>query len=181
MNGCMVVLKLKQIKRGNLYYANLNPVVGSEQGDSRPVLVVQNDIGNKYSPTIIVVPITRKLTKVNLKTHVVIPQRYGLDTDSLALVEQIRTLDRSRFIKYIGCIGATEQIEIDFALAICVDIVGKSPLKCELMELTLCGRCKNDFFNSGYIVVKKGWQEHKESCDFCKARQGFNYGIFNLP
>ena len=95
-------MKKKKIRRGDIYYAYLNPVVGSEQGSCRPVLVVQNDIGNEHSPTVVIAPLTRNLRKNPLPTHVVIPKSCGLDRDSLVLVEQIRTIDRSRLSNYIG-------------------------------------------------------------------------------
>ena len=92
------------VKRGEIYYANLSPVIGSEQDGIRPVLVVQNNIGNKYSPTIIVVAITSKL-KNNLPTHVKFDgEKYGLEKESVILVEQIRTLDKSRLIKKVGMV-----------------------------------------------------------------------------
>jgi mRNA interferase MazF len=112
----------KTILRGEIYYAGLNPVVGSEQGDTRPVLVVQNNIGNKFSPTIVVAPITSNHKKGHLPTHVKLPQSTGLDVDSLALVEQIRTIDRSRLDGYIGRIDTNIQLKIDDALAVCVGI-----------------------------------------------------------
>ena len=85
------------IKRGEIYYADLSPVVGSEQGGVRPVLIVQNDVGNKYSPTIIAAAITSRLNKTKLPTHVDIPQsEFGLPKDSVILLEQLRTLDNTR-------------------------------------------------------------------------------------
>ena len=90
------------VKRGDIYYADLSPVVGSEQSGVRPILVIQNDIGNKYSPTIIGVPITSK-TKVKMPTHIEIHgNNYGLDKDSVILAEQIRTLDKSRLKDRVG-------------------------------------------------------------------------------
>lgn len=84
------------IRRGELYYADLSPVVGSEQGGVRPVLVVQNDVGNKYSPTVIAAAVTSKMTKAKLPTHIEIAGRsYGLQKDSVILLEQIRTLDKA--------------------------------------------------------------------------------------
>ena len=84
------------IKRGDIYYADLSPVVGSEQSGIRPILVIQNNIGNKFSPTIIGVPITSKV-KVNMPTHIEIEGlKYGLEKDSIILAEQIRTLDKKR-------------------------------------------------------------------------------------
>ena len=84
------------VKRGELYYADLSPVVGSEQGGIRPVLVVQNDVGNKYSPTIIAAAVTSKINKAKLPTHIELPSAYGLAKDSVILLEQIRTIDKRR-------------------------------------------------------------------------------------
>ena len=112
----------KRISRGDVFYANLNPVVGSEQGDYRPILVVQNNVGNTHSPTIVIVPITRNLKKNPLPTHVVIPQSCGFDADCLALAEQIRTIDRSRLNRYVGRIGGDVQAKIDTALSVCVGL-----------------------------------------------------------
>ena len=92
-----------EIKRGELYFANLSPVVGSEQGGTRPVLSVQNDVGNKYSPTVIVAAITSKLNKAKLPTHIELDaSTYGLEKDSVILLEQIRTIDKARLLQKIG-------------------------------------------------------------------------------
>ncbi|HEY8363001.1 MAG TPA: type II toxin-antitoxin system PemK/MazF family toxin [Tissierellaceae bacterium] len=91
------------VKRGEIYYADLSPVVGSEQGGVRPVLVIQNDIGNKYSPTIIVAAITSQINKAKLPTHVEITAPdYGLPKDSVVLLEQIRTIDKKRLRERVG-------------------------------------------------------------------------------
>ena len=93
------------IKRGYLYYADLSPVVGSEQGGVRPVLIIQNDIGNKYSPTVIVAAITSQINKAKLPTHIEISaHEYGLNKDSVILLEQIRTIDKKRLREKIGCL-----------------------------------------------------------------------------
>ena len=85
------------IKRGDIYYAELNPVIGSEQGGKRPVLIISNDIGNKHSPTVIVAPITSRVhTKAKLPTHTLIKDFEGLDKNSIILFEQIRTIDKQR-------------------------------------------------------------------------------------
>ena len=168
------------MKRGDIYYADLNPVVGSEQGNNRPVLVVQNDIGNEHSPTVIVTPLTRNLRKNPLPTHVLLPKSCGLDRDSLVLAEQIRTIDRSRLSNYIGHISREIQHDVDTALAVCIGLEKKRPPKGEMLVLTLCPRCENDFKKSDYLLVKKGWQEIKEDCDFCKTAKGLTFGIFNL-
>ena len=112
-----------QIKRGELYYADLNPVIGSEQGNNRPVLIVQNDKGNKYSPTVIVTPITGKLNKNPLHTHVPISRKCGLDKDSLVLTEQIRAIDRTRLGSYIGYIGESAMLQVDKALLVSIGLL----------------------------------------------------------
>jgi len=144
----------KLVKRGDLYYANLNPVIGSEQGEIRPILVVQNDVGNKFSPTIVIVPITCSLKKKHLPTHVKIPTSCGLSTDSVALVEQIRTIDRSRFDGYIGHIGSEVQSKIDVALAICVSIARPCASKDESPVLCLCKYYESDFIDSNTLGQK---------------------------
>ena len=93
---------MNDIKRGELYYADLSPVVGSEQGGVRPVLVVQNDVGNKYSPTVIVAAITSQINKAKIPTHIELSTDYGLAKDSVLLLEQIRTLDKRRLKEKIG-------------------------------------------------------------------------------
>ena len=90
------------IKRGELYYADLSPVVGSEQGGVRPVLVVQNNVGNRYSPTVIAAAVTSKQNKAKLPTHIELPSSFGLAKDSVILLEQIRTLDKKRLKERIG-------------------------------------------------------------------------------
>lgn len=108
-----------EIRRGELYYADLSPVVGSEQGGVRPVLVVQNDIGNKYSPTIIAAAVTSKLTKAKLPTHIEISgHNFGLQKDSVILLEQIRTLDKRRLKERIGTLPETTMRRVDGALLI---------------------------------------------------------------
>ena len=91
------------VKRGDIIYADLSPVIGSEQGGVRPVLIVQNDIGNKYSPTVIVAAITSQINKAKLPTHIEInANEYGLPKDSVVLLEQIRTIDKKRLREKIG-------------------------------------------------------------------------------
>lgn len=91
------------IKRGDMFYADLSPVVGSEQGGIRPVLIIQNDLGNKYSPTVIAAAITSQTNKTKLPTHIEInSEEFGLKNDSVVLAEQIRTIDKSRLKEKIG-------------------------------------------------------------------------------
>ena len=106
------------IKRGDLYYADLSPVKGSEQGGLRPVLIVQNDTGNKYSPTVIVAIITSKTTKAKLPTQVWLSVTDGFRVNSMVMCEQVRTIDKSRLREYIGHIQKGEQDLVDEALKI---------------------------------------------------------------
>lgn len=112
------------VKRGDVYYADLSPVVGSEQGGVRPVLVVQNDIGNKYSPTVIIAAITSQINKAKLPTHVEITgQEYGLPKDSVILLEQIRTIDKKRLREKVGRFDEEMMKYVDDALKISVGLV----------------------------------------------------------
>lgn len=107
-----------EIKRGEMYYANLSPVVGSEQGGIRPVLIVQNDVGNKYSPTVIVAAITSKLTKAKLPTHIEVSSftYSGLTKDSVILLEQLRTIDKMRLQQKIGMLDTQTMLKVDKAM-----------------------------------------------------------------
>ena len=115
--------KKKRIKRGDIYYANLTHGVGSEQKGCRPVLIVSNNIGNAHSPTVIIVPITGNPRKNPIPTHVEIPRSSCLGSDSLALIEQIRTIDRLRLRGYIGRAGAELMSQIDTALAVGIGLM----------------------------------------------------------
>ena len=113
----------KEIRRGDLYYAELDPIVGSEQAGTRPVLVVSNDVGNRYSPVIVAVPITsRRIGKKQLPTHVEVRIPKLLKNDSTALTEQIRTIDKLRLKEYIGSLPDCLMTAVDQALAISIGI-----------------------------------------------------------
>lgn len=108
-----------QIKRGDMYYADLSPVVGSEQGGIRPVLIVQNDVGNKYSPTVIAAAITSQINKAKLPTHIELSAlNYGLPKDSVVLLEQIRTIDKKRLREKIGHVDDALMENVNQALSI---------------------------------------------------------------
>ena len=107
------------VKRGDIFYADLSPVVGSEQGGIRPVIVIQNDIGNKYSPTVIVAAITSQINKAKLPTHVEISsEEYGLNRDSVVLLEQVRTLDKRRLKEKIGHMTDEDMKKVNKAMMI---------------------------------------------------------------
>lgn len=112
----------KAIRRGDLFYADLNPVVGSEQGGIRPVLVIQNDVGNHFSPTVVAAAITSRKAKNSLPTHILLENVPGLAPTSLLLLEQLRTIDRKRLRGYIGRISKEKMLEVDATLAISIGI-----------------------------------------------------------
>ena len=107
------------IKRGDIYYADLSPVVGSEQGGIRPVLIVQNDIGNKYSPTVIAAAITSQHDKTELPTHIKVnADGCGLTKDSIVLLEQVRTIDNRRLKEKMGTLDDGSMFRVDHALSV---------------------------------------------------------------
>ena len=112
------------VKRGEIYYADLSPVVGSEQGGIRPVLIVQNDVGNKYSPTVIAAAITSQINKAKMPTHIEIDaSEYGLSKDSVILLEQIRTIDKRRLKEKIGVIDLELMNKVNEALYVSFGLV----------------------------------------------------------
>ncbi|MBR4972778.1 MAG: type II toxin-antitoxin system PemK/MazF family toxin [Oscillospiraceae bacterium] len=116
----VIILEQQDIvKRGEIYYADLSPVVGSEQGGIRPVLIVQNNVGNRYSPTVIAAAITSQQNKAKMPTHIELSARtYGLAKDSIVLLEQIRTLDKRRLRERMGCLDEAAMQKVDSAIAI---------------------------------------------------------------
>ena len=113
------------VKRGDIFYADLSPVVGSEQGGVRPVLVVQNDVGNKFSPTVIISAITSQINKAKLPTHIEITaDEYGLAKDSVILLEQIRTIDKKRLKERIGRLDDELMQMVDDALTVSFGLTG---------------------------------------------------------
>ena len=115
------------IKRGDIFYADLSPVVGSEQGGLRPVLIIQNDVGNRYSPTVIAAAITSRMGKTRLPTHIDIhADRVGLSKDSVVLLEQIRTLDKRRLREKMGHLDSAVMTRVNSAIAVSFGL-GTSP------------------------------------------------------
>ena len=107
------------IKRGDIYYADLSPVIGSEQGGLRPVLIVQNDVGNRYSPTVIAAAITSKMSKTKLPTHIDIPgEGAGLSKDSVILLEQVRTIDKKRLKEKMGHLDENTMNHVNNAIQV---------------------------------------------------------------
>ena len=111
------------MKRGDVYYADLRPVIGSEQGGIRPVLIVQNDVGNKHSPTVICAAITSKMNKAKLPTHIELPARtYEMDKDSVILLEQLRTIDKKRLKDRVCHLDGEIMEKVNKALMISLEI-----------------------------------------------------------
>lgn len=114
------------IKRGDIYYADLSPVVGSEQGGLRPVLIIQNDVGNKYSPTVIAAAITSRMEKSKLPTHIdLYADKVGLSKDSVVLLEQVRTIDKQRLKEKMGHLDDVAMNEINNAIAVSFGLQGQ--------------------------------------------------------
>lgn len=119
---------IPNIKRGDIFYADLSPVVGSEQGGLRPVLIIQNDVGNKYSPTVIAAAITSRMGKTRLPTHIdVYADRVGLAKDSVILLEQIRTLDKRRLKEKMGHLDGAVMNKVNNAIAVSFGLGASSP------------------------------------------------------
>ena len=111
------------IKRGDIFYADLRPVVGSEQGGVRPVLIIQNDVGNRHSPTVICAAITSKMNKAKLPTHIEIDaSSYGIEKDSVILLEQLRTIDKKRLKDKVGHLDQTMLDRVNHALEISLEL-----------------------------------------------------------
>ena len=120
----MKTYHIQQISRGDIYYADLRPVVGSEQGGIRPVVILQNNVGNRHSPTVIAAPITSRLGKSRLPTHVTLDGSADrLHRGSVILLEQLRTIDKSRLMERIGMLNPPEMERINWALGVSVGLV----------------------------------------------------------
>ena len=125
------------VRRGDIYYADLSPVVGSEQGGLRPVLIIQNDVGNRYSPTVIAAAITSRLGKTKLPTHIdVHAERAGLSRDSVVLLEQLRTLDKRRLKEKMGRLDDEMMHEIDVAIAVSLGLVSRESRSVHTAQVT---------------------------------------------
>ena len=164
------------IFRGDVFYAELGPVVGSEQDGLRPVVILQNNTGNKFSPTVIVAAVTSRCgSKKQLPTHISLSETF-LPSNSIALLEQIRTIDKLRLKEYIGRLNNTTMQRIDRALAISL---GMNYRINNVIQLSLCDACARQFYSSpGHVVRRtKMNQSIKETCTYCGQRKGFDYMI----
>jgi mRNA interferase MazF len=186
--------------RGEIYITNFNPTVGSEQGGIRPALIIQNDIGNCHAPTLIVAPITSK-PKAELPVHLPVGHVRGLAKTSTLLLEQIRTVDKSRMGKYVGTLNYVGMRLVDAAAALSLGIkpwcgCGDSRELSDAASLappkdfddttgsdesevkTLCKRCKHMYEDAGYTLrLLSNINGPKAPCDFCHTGTGFDYEV----
>lgn len=169
-------MRERKIKRGDIYHANLNPVMGSEQGGFRPVLIIQNNRGNQYSSTVIVASITSR-PKHKMPTHVALREIQGLEKDSVVLLEQIRTIDKGRLDGYIGTLDEQQMLRIDKALRVSIGI--KKLYKPILM--CICSECIKPFYASKKYSIKRvgARQEEKGVCIICADQIGYEHLIGN--
>ena len=170
------------VKRGEIYYADLNPIKGSEQSGGRPVLIISNDVGNRYSQTVIVAAISGIPKKMGLPTHYLLPETAVLEIPSIVLLEQLRTIDKLRLEHYMGELDESTIKKIDHALAISIGLEERARKKTDdAMLLTLCGKCVSQFYDIPEYVVHRAnlEQDFKETCCYCGCRKGWDYRITN--
>lgn len=163
--------------RGDMYYADLGDGIGSEQEGYRPVLIIQNNTGNKHSPTVIVAAISSKVgVKAKLPTHYYIGDTCGLQVPSIVLLEQLRTIDKRRLDGYIGSLSDQHIRGINHALAISVGLITTAPKK---LTLCLCSACADNFRNTGIFSLRRTdpGQTLKDTCTYCNYRNGFDYDV----
>ena len=164
-------------QRGDMYYADLGRGIGSEQEGYRPVVIIQNNIGNKHSPTVIIAAISSRVgVKPKLPTHYYINAEDGLELPSIILLEQIRTIDKRRLAAYIGRLSKEHINGMNHALAVSIDLINPVPQK---LTLCLCGACADAFRSMGAFVLQKIPSERaeKESCAYCKQGTGEQYNL----
>ena len=164
-------------KRGDIFYADFGNGIGSEQKGYRPVVIIQNNIGNKHSSTVIVAAVsTRKELRAKLPVHCHIGAESGLDTPSTILLEQLRTMSKKRLTNYVGRLTDTKLAELNRAVAISVGLIEPDQKR---MVLSLCGVCANHFYGSGSYYLRRTdpIQVIKEPCTYCNQSLGFEYEL----
>ena len=165
----------KTYLRGEMYYADLGKGVGSEQEGYRPVVIIQNDVGNRHSPTVIVASISSRIFgKRKLPTHYYMSAEDGLREPSMILLEQIRTIDKRRLGQRIGKLSDKHIAGLNNALAVSVGLIEPEPQK---LTLCLCGTCANNFYGTGAFVLKRVNPDavEKDTCTYCGQRRGYDY------
>ena len=167
----------KQYYRGELYYADLGKGIGSEQEGYRPVVIIQNNVGNKYSPTVIIAPVTTDHeAKAKLPTHCHIGAESGLDAPSVILLEQLRTIDKKRLGHLIGRLNRKNLRQLNHALAISIQLAEQ---KANRISICLCSTCAKKFSGIGAFSLQKKSrrQKAKELCSACTINPGVEYDM----
>ena len=166
----------KAYQRGDMFYADLGQGLGSEQSGYRPVVIVQNDTGNRYSPTVIVAAISSRVDiKAKLPTHYLIGVEDGLARPSIILMEQLRTVDKSRLDKHIGRLSQAHLQGMNNALSVSV---GLAKALEEKYVLCLCKACLNNFRAANKYRLIRVWENReKDVCTFCNSRLGYDYEL----
>lgn len=163
--------------RGDMYYADLGRGIGSEQEGYRPVVIIQNNVGNKHSPTVIIASITSKTgVKAKLPTHYYIDAEDGLKLPSIVLLEQLRTVDKRRLGNFIGHLSEKHICGINHALAVSIGLIESVPKK---LTLCLCSTCVDNFYGTGAYYLRRidPHQTAKDTCTYCNSRKGLDYEI----
>lgn len=164
-------------KRGDMYYADLGRGIGSEQEGYRPVLIIQNNTGNRHSTTVIVASISSKVdAKPKLPTHYFIDAECGLQLPSIVLLEQLRTVSKQRLEGYIGRLDKKHIRGVNHALAVSIGLISPVPNR---LQLCLCRTCADNFYSTGAYILRrldKG-QTEKDVCTYCSQRMGFDYEV----
>ena len=167
------------IKRGSIFYYDLGTASGSVQSGTRPIMIVQNDTGNFYSPTLIVVPITSVPKKFYMPTHVYIGKQFGLTEDSMLLAEQLTTISKESLQGFVGIATRDFMKQVDRALAISIGLTRKSRKK--TFEACLCPTCLSNFFETHNYIIHRidKFQTEKDVCTYCQQRLGYDYRIID--
>ena len=167
----------KPYYRGELYYADLGKGIGSEQEGYRPVVIIQNNMGNKYSPTVIVAPVTTNHeAKAKLPTHCYIGTESGLDASSVILLEQLRTIDKQRLGHFVGKLNQKHLQQLNHALAISIHL---TDTRINRISICLCCICAKNFSSIGAFSLqqKSHSQMMKKLCSACKQSPGVDYDM----
>lgn len=164
-----------EILRGDILFADLDPAFGSEQGGTRPVLVIQNNIGNRFSATTIVAAITYR-EKPSLPTHVLIQNTPGLKDGSIVLLEQLRTIDEVRLSEKIGTLNEKQMHLVNLALFTSLGIHYKPQAP---LFMTLCKTCAQSFLDSNSYALRQvsASQDAKDTCTICNVRTGYDFEV----
>ncbi len=175
----MPIKEEREVKWGEIYYCDFGKSKGSVQAKLRPVLIIQNNVGNENGPTTVVAAISSVIKKMYMPTHIVLDKTCGLKEKSIVMLEQIRTVDKATELK--ECIGKIQDTEtkeaIKRGLAIELGVIEIPKKNTQRITLTLCPKCRKDFLcNPGYLLRRKHkYQEPKDQCDVCRLSSGFDY------